>query len=309
MDMIWQLLQDVYRNTARARQKVFQGQPSPVLEVAQGVGLALPRLASFLYHVENYNIEALSAAHYLRRNCYYAAPVLEAEYADFASAGLVTSNPDGTFRMSDRGREVYGLVMQATAPRWSMETVPAADLDRIIALLTQAAQATFDHADPDDHWSTVTRARHAYRFDGPLPPLQRINVLTFDLWAFRDDVHLLAWRDHNVSPRTWESFSYLWKGDANSADTLSQALTDYHGFSLEEYAQSLAELESLGWIEQADEPGTYRLTAHGASVREAAEVRTNTLFAAAWDALTTESYAELVARLTQLNETLLRLAA
>ena len=121
-----------------------------------------------------------------------------------------------------------------------------------------------------------------------------------DLFAFRDDAHIAAWRPYGTSGQVWEALTYVWRGEASTAAELAEKVGDYRRYDEEAYAAALQELVDQGWI--VEEEGAYVATEAGRRLRQAAEDTTDRYFDAAWTAL---SEAEVV----EVKELLEKLAA
>ena len=103
-----------------------------------------------------------------------------------------------------------------------------------------------------------------------------------DLRAFRDDAHIASWRPYGVDGRTWESLSFIWQGDANSASKLKEILP-FRGYEEDDYADSLTKLVELGRIKKVEDG--YSISSKGESLRLEAEETTNRVFFKPWQVL------------------------
>ena len=120
-----------------------------------------------------------------------------------------------------------------------------------------------------------------------------------DLNAFRDDAHVAAWTPSGVSGYVWETLSFVWNGEVNTAEKLAEHLP-FRNYLTEDYAKALAELQGLGWIEPSDD--AFVATAVGKKVREDGEAKTNELYFASWSILSDGKLARLGELLTELKE-------
>jgi hypothetical protein len=306
---LWPLLQEIYGLLwpARRSQSVAR---APLREIVAEFGVRPDHLGHFMYVLENYDPQALSAGHYMARNCYDEPQSAAAPLVQWAEDGLLDEIGGGEFRLNDKGQRFYRRIREALAPGWAFSTVPAADLDRLLALLRQVAEATAAAPEPPPHWATTTRRRFGLSYPAQ-SPLEQLHDLVFDLWAYRDDAHLAAWRTrHDIPPRSWEALTFVWRGEAVSAEELVERLRqDGRGFTVADYAASLAELSERGWIEPGGGPGEFRPTAEGRRLRDEAEQQTDTLFYQPWRCLSEEEAGELRASLFRLRDTLKELAA
>lgn len=293
----WPLMQAVRRNAFDARLKYYNGAPVPIPALAESFGIPhMQILGEFVYMLENYNPNALSEAHYMERNCYYKPGVIAQRLTWMAESGLLTTEGD-SYRLTDKGRTVWTRIKETLNDHWTLPL--QTDIPRITALMSKVYEAMVNA--PDAGWSVQTRATYSLRPEMTLTPILYYNAhAIFDLWARRDDAHLTAWKHHPVSPRTWEALSTLWDGKADDADLLAKAL-ESHGFSSDDYADSLEEMTALGWVEKTPE-GKFQLTVDGQDVRDEAERDTDDLFYAPFTkALSTAEHDELRDLLTALK--------
>ncbi|MDY7042442.1 MAG: MarR family winged helix-turn-helix transcriptional regulator, partial [Chloroflexota bacterium] len=126
-----------------------------------------------------------------------------------------------------------------------------------------------------------------------------------DLYCFRDDAHLAAWRRHDVSGHIWEALTFLWRGDARTAEELAEKLPR-RGHSVEAYTEALDDLAGRGWIEET--PDGYQSTAQGRALRQEAEDATDRYFFAPWACLNDAEKIQLHTLLTRLRDNLQKMA-
>jgi hypothetical protein len=139
---------------------------------------------------------------------------------------------------------------------------------------------------------------------GPQAPiLARFDQAVTDLYYFRDDAHLAAWKPTGVSGPVWEALSFIWEG--HYADLAERQ--EGRGLDDAERRAVLDELIQRGWI--APEGEGYRCTEAGRKLRQAAEDETNRLYFAPWSAALDEAGRQTLGDLlTALNERLTALA-
>ena len=129
--------------------------------------------------------------------------------------------------------------------------------------------------------------------------MAKIDQRLDDLHAFRDDVHLAAWQPHGVSGQAWEALTFVWRGDAATAEELAEKLP-FRGYSAEEYAAGLTDLVERGWVAGTAEG--YRVAEQGQAVRQEAEEMTDRLFYGPWTSLDVGDMAQLNAMLIELRD-------
>lgn len=139
---------------------------------------------------------------------------------------------------------------------------------------------------------------HRFHPDTTYGPLAKIDQHLDDLNAFRDDAHLAAWQPYEIDGRSWEAFTLVWEGKAQTAEDLAEKLPN-RGYSAGDYAGSLAELVERGWLAPAN--GGYRLTEEGQQLRQAAEEATNHYFYTPWAILDENEQVQLRNLLIQLK--------
>jgi hypothetical protein len=82
--------------------------------------------------------------------------------------------------------------------------------------------------------------------------------------AYRDDSYLNAWMEQEVNSYVWEAFSYIYKGQAQTAKTLAKKLEVQRQYDEAAYTEAINELTARGWI--ACQHGKYEPTADGLRV-------------------------------------------
>jgi predicted transcriptional regulator len=304
----WDILQAIYHARVPAM-RAYHKTPSPLQTLLDEFKVPPHLIGEMIYMAENYNTFAMSADHYMRRNCYYHPGTIEHTLTELSDSGLFEStNEAGTYCISDKGKHFIERSEELVLPRWVMPPVENEHLMQAITLLRRTVAATRVGNLPCDTWSVQTRAEFGRPLNADTPPMWHLHVTTFDLWAYRDDAHLAAWRlpYPDLAPRTWEALSVLWRKEAKDAATLAEALKD-HGFSADDYAESLNELAARGWVEERD--GEYTLTPEGEKVRQRAEILTDEYFYTVFSTLSAAERTELNTSLENLLAGLKEMAA
>jgi len=130
--------------------------------------------------------------------------------------------------------------------------------------------------------------------------LAQIDQHIDDLYAFRDDSHLASWMPSGLSGEAWEALTFVWNGNANTADELAEVLPN-RNHTVDDYAKALADLAARGWLEPADDG--YKITAAGKKVRDDAETATDNNFFGPWQALNDAELTKLGELISELNQT------
>ena len=200
------------------------------------------------------------------------------------------------YRLTDPGRRVvqtiFGSAHQALG---AAEPLPAGEMGELNRLLRRLVDATLEASEPEDKWA-IAYSRWTDPGEDASASVLTDQYLT-DLIRFRDDVHLAAWKPYHVSGHVWEALTFVWRGEAGTAEELVEKLP-YRSHTVEDYQEALRDLVTRGWV--IEESGTYSLTAVGTQVREDAEAATNRIFFAPWSCLNgseTARLRELLARM------------
>jgi DNA-binding MarR family transcriptional regulator len=98
----------------------------------------------------------------------------------------------------------------------------------------------------------------------------------------------------------WETLTYVWRGDANTAGELAEELQPYRNYDQAAYAATLDELAQRGWIAQKN--GKYVVTDEGQKLRQEIEDATDRCFDVPWDVLTQAETKELEGLMKKLAE-------
>lgn len=229
---------------------------------------------------------------------YTSLPALEARMAGAASRGLIEALPDRTYRLTDKGHQVFRRALAAAWSRMAeLEPLPKGDMERLTYLLKRLVMTTSAAPEPREKRYLIASRRLDPGEDAPI--VARIDQYLTDLIMFRDDVHPAAWRRYNVNGPTWEVFTLIRNGEAHTLEELSQRL-ERRGHPPDLIPQSFQDLVARGWI--AKENGGYRATDEGSRLRQEAEDETDRLFYAPWSCLSEAETAELRDLLMRLRE-------
>jgi hypothetical protein len=204
------------------------------------------------------------------------------------------------YRLTDPGREtveaIFGAAHQALG---AAEPLPAGEMGELNRLLRRLVDATLEAPEPQEKWAIVY-SRWTDPGEGAPASVLADQYLT-DLIRFRDDAHLAAWKPYGVSGHAWEALTFVWRGEAGTAEELVKKLP-YRSHTVEDYREALRDLVTRGWV--VEESGTCSLTEEGTQVREDAEEATNRLFFAPWACLNGSETARLRELLTRMRDEL-----
>lgn len=233
--------------------------------------------------------ETTSAARFVARYPYTNPRYYEDGLAKLAGRGLIEPVGAGEYRITAEGHtvadEVLGIFYGKLA---GIEPLPAADMQRLLALLGRVVEHALTLPEPADK----THLRYNRHSDlGPDgPPTLRVLQYSADLNSFRDDAHLGAWRPHGVSGPAWEAFTFIWRDEAKNAAELAEKLANRR-LTADDYTAALTDLVNRGWIEPDGD--AYRVTGTGAALRQEVEDQTDRYYYAAWAALNEAELNEL----------------
>jgi predicted transcriptional regulator len=304
---MWSLLQSTYRSIFLARRKT-NPTPPPIAEITQAFPMqhaSIGDVMPLIYMMENYNRYALSTADYRIRNCYDNPVVIERQLQALAADGFLTAEGD-SFRVTEKGEQLGDFVYRTMRPRWHIPPLHMDDeINRINVRMKQLADATFAVAEPPPNWSVTKRRDTGIAMPVDAHPLERFQWHLYDLWSYRDDAHLATWQPHNISPFAWETFTYIWNGECDSAEKLAEVLSSRE-YSAEQWGAYVQELLDRQWVTVSD--GKYAITEAGKAIRDAAEKLTDYYFYGAWSGVPAADIEELRSLLTALQAELQKIA-
>ncbi|MBC8249622.1 MAG: hypothetical protein H8E90_08080 [Anaerolineales bacterium] len=231
------------------------------------------------------------------RGPYTAADAYLTRLAAAAKKGYLAEARPGEYRLTDTGQvETHRFVEELRAAMVEPDPLTEADSERLINLLDRLVQASLNTPSPPDTW--CISLSHEL-MPAASPPLPYIEQAISCLAAYRDDAHLAAWQPSGLSATALETLTFLWRGEADSLDTLCEQLA-HRGHPRQVYAQALAELRERGFIEGPD--SAPRVTEAGRAFRDEVEVNTDRYFFALWACLDDAEKAELADLLTRLRD-------
>jgi hypothetical protein len=231
------------------------------------------------------------------RGPYTAAGSYDQRLRTVARLGYLRVPHEGEYRLTDLGRRTVRQIVDSAYKALSkMKPMPAAELDRLAALLRRLVDASVSAPEPPDKWSLGLSRR--------LDPgdqahvMVRIDQSLSDLEAYRDDSHLAAWRPNELSGAAWEALTYVWRDEARTLDELAQKLAR-RGHTREDYAQALADLSARGLV--MENATRYQVTKRGQTLRQKAEDQTDRYFRAPWRVLAAAETDDLCTLLKRLD--------
>ncbi|HET6443523.1 MAG TPA: MarR family transcriptional regulator [candidate division Zixibacteria bacterium] len=225
-----------------------------------------------------------------------------ARFDQFTKDGFLLEDAGGNLTLTDKGRGlIEGFFDSAHEALADVAPLLPEDMAQLTLLLGKLVEAAIDASKPTKKTSLLN-SRWTDPGDGA-PASVRIDQFVTDLYRYRDDVHLAAWGSYGVSGQAWETLTFVWRDDANTAAELGERLS-FRGFTEGDYAAALEKLVIKGWIEEVD--GRFQVTPNGKRIREEAEEKTDELFFASWTVLTEKELEQLDDLIQQLNDSLNR---
>jgi len=255
-----------------------------------------------LYLYSELGLDSFSLKDFQKRDPFTNPERFEKVFVQLNVKGWIEPMADGSFQVTEKAREAVRHVLQAgDAQLLDFRSLPETDLERLAILLKQIVTESKVTYEPPEKWAILKRFRVATEHD---PVIVKIREYLMDLFAYRDDSHLSASRPHfNEAGIVWIVLGSLWKEDAVTARQMAEKMA-FRGYEVSDYEVALQAAVEIGWAEQRDRPGTFRLTEQGRELREQAEHLTNEYFYTPWSVLVQDEVFELYGLLTKLRDEL-----
>lgn len=169
----------------------------------------------------------------------------------------------------------------------SLAPVPAADLTRVVEILTAIARGLRDAPGP----TVKAHQARAWRAMPPLyaAPMVRLYGAVYALWAARDDSHNAAWRAAGFDGPTFDLLSRIWSGEAQSVPALTEMVRQFQ--RPEDVSCGVEALVTARFLTRDD--ALLRLTPSGNVIRNHIEAETDRISFAPWPPLAPEEFAWL----------------
>lgn len=210
---------------------------------------------------------------------------------------MAATDVPGEYVLTEKGRHalitVDTIFIETLA---QLEFLSAEEMNRLTELVTRLSDASLKAEHPATKWA-LQRSHNLHR--GRESAAIRLDERLDDMNAFRDDAHLATFLPLGVSGQAWETLTFLWRGERNTAAGLAEQLP-FRGWGEEGYAAAYTELVHRGWAAPGE--AGYTITETGRQAREQSETATNDLFFAPWSVLNQAELQELDTLLTRLRE-------
>ncbi len=218
---------------------------------------------------------------------------------DAADAGYLKADGSGGYAVAEKGVQAIEEAHTAFYAHINkINQFPAEKMAKLAALLRKIVAGCVDVELKTGR--TAFDISHGGHPEVDSDSLAEVDQLLDDLAAFRDDAHIAAWAPTGVSGQVWETLTFVWNGEANTAEKLAERLP-FRNYIVEDYGNALEELKELGWVE-ADDDG-FKTTGEGQRIRDEAEALTNSNYFLPWSSLSNADLKELEELLTELKET------
>jgi hypothetical protein len=206
----------------------------------------------------------------------------------------------GKFRLTESGRElVLGMVESAREKMAKVNLrLQFDESQRLARYMDRLVQASLYAPAPPSPWSIRLSYKLMPEHNPVLPFIEQSFTC---LSAYRSDAHLASWERTGISATALETITLLWRGEANSFDSICERL-EYRGHDCQVYSGVLEELRDQGYIDGEDD--YIRITAAGRIFRSNVELDTDRFFYKPWSSLTEEEREELTVFLGQMKEDL-----
>jgi DNA-binding PadR family transcriptional regulator len=245
----------------------------------------------------------LTEAIFLKRAPYNNPEAIRETLRDAIKAGYLEEVEGGEYKPSQKGRDAIEFVHEKFYDHINgVNQFPAEKMQQLARLLGDLVESV-RKAELSSGILSFELV-HGGHPEVEAGTLAQVDQFLDDLNAFRDDAHIAAWSPTGVSGQVWEALTFVWNGQAKTAEELVENLP-YRNYTEEEFSMALDQLVELGWVEEGSEG--YQLTSSGKELREKAEEDTNSFYFNPWMVLSDQDVDLLGDLLTELKETNLKI--
>ncbi len=268
---VWHTLESAFPVVIGKMRGLDSDFPPHVIESVAG----WQRLMDFMVF-EDQAINGEIVTHQLQRRAYMNPITIDQHFEALVQAGYAEKHADGTFTVTDAGRDGYlDYFAQRTTAYQPVTLLPQAEFEQLIGFLQKGYEAAKHADEPQNKPSMMLGHRfytHVADTGGQLGTLLGwINL--FEL--YRDDVHAAIWREAGFTGIRMEVFTHVWHDEEHNARKLAEHLA-HRGYNQSDYQAALDELVQFGLISTHDD--YYTLTDEGREFRHALEEATNIMF-------------------------------
>lgn len=253
-----------------------------------------------LYYYGELGLDYFSSGYFEKRDPFSNPEQFETQFVRLNVKGWIEPLNEDQYRVTPRAREaVKKIIETGDAHLPGADDFEGIDLERLKVLIKRIVLANDSADEPPEKWAIFKRYRVANRKS---PVLVKIREYLMDLFAYRDDAHLAAARPHfNQAGIVWITLGAVWSGMAVTAERMAESMA-FRGYEAGEYEVALQAAKEIGWLEEDDSPGAFRLTEKGRDMREIVESQTDEYFYRTWSVLTQEELDELYDLLAGLRD-------
>ena len=256
-----------------------------------------------LFLAYNLGAEPISVGLFNKRNPYANPDSVQEILEDAVVAGYLEKVGEGEFKAAQKGSSAIESVHKAFYSHVNqVNQFPAEQLKELCSLMAKLVES-ISQTDLGGR-KICFEASYGGHIQVDHGTLARVDQHLDDLNAFRDDAHIAAWKPTGVDGHIWEVLTFIWNGDATTAERLAERLP-YRQYTTDNYQETLDDLVKRGWIEKKADG--YVVTAKGKKIRDDAEDGTNKIYFGAWKVLSDEELIRLGELLIALKETNLNL--
>jgi hypothetical protein len=245
--------------------------------------------------------EDTTPSHLMVRGPYTASERYLLWLANAARRGYLEEVGESLFRLTPFGRDA--VVEFIRLARKAMEEADPLGIDQADTLsgyLERLVSMCLNTQAPPDTWSIDLSYKLMPEREPALPYIEQAFSC---LGAFRDDAHLAAWQDSNLSATAFEALTLIWRDRIKTLDDLTEKLKK-RGHAQNVYSDSLAELRERGYLTGVH--SALKITSLGNEFREEVESTTDRYFFAPWSCLDRVEKTEMAVILTRLKDGLNR---
>ena len=250
-----------------------------------------------LLRVYSFAPKAVTVDGFRKYGTYSGDERFQPHFTEGVEQGYLQQEKGDSYRLTEFGQAaVAQFITDLRAVMVAYDPLSAEDGEQLAELLDRLVQTSRDTLPPD----SLKSIELSYTLmPDRTPPLPYSEQAISCLAAYRDDVHVAAWRPSGLSGPAVEALTLLWRGQADSLESLQQRLLR-RGHPPQVYPDVLVELRGRGFIDGADD--ALLVTEAGRVYRQQVEDETDRYFFLPWSCLNPDEKRLLSDLLTCLRE-------
>ncbi|MEO8606646.1 MAG: hypothetical protein ABI690_02095 [Chloroflexota bacterium] len=254
--------------------------------------------AWFLVQAQEFDPEPLSVER-IRVRAVWSSERIVAAILDLMASEKWLDRVGEDYHLTDEGRAV---IQELTERRHTIlapliTTLTPDEVEPLEKLMRRGLDASSEHSKPPGTWS-LAHSRRRTPADAA-PTVHKLFQYCADFNAYRDDSHMAAFQPLSIDAFAWEAFSHIWRGAANTAQKIFDALP-YRGYSHTEFAIGIRTIAERGWIKTED-GDSYQMADEGQKIRADVERLTDEYFFDAWSCFSESEIEGLHQRMSSLK--------